>query len=38
MKKSVQILQDILLFIPAVLAWLLMLLISVVHGVVDGLK
>lgn len=38
MRKSVQILQDILLFVPAVLAWLVMLLISLVHGVVDGLK
>lgn len=38
MRKSIQILQDILLFIPAVLAWLVMLLISLVHGVVDGLK
>ena len=38
MKKFVHILQDILLFIPAVLAWLIMLLISFVHGIVDGLK
>lgn len=38
MKKFLRILRDIVLFIPAILAWLVMLLISFVHGIVDGLK
>lgn len=38
MKKFLQILWDIVLFVPAILAWLVMLLISFIHGIVDGLK
>ena len=37
-KKVYQTLTDIVLFVPAIIAWLVMLLISIVHGVLDGLK